>query len=157
LALASCSREAASQQDGWRAATAADFVPLTRQVTDPDQPRPQAREVTADFDGDGKADKAAIMVNPSASRAAVFVFHGGSGRRTLVADYPLEVLASMELSVAKPGDYVTACARGLGDDGAPCKPKLHARWPAIEVAFLERGSEMYAWEGRRFVGEVISD
>ena len=113
--------------------------------------------VKADFNGDGGLDEAALLINDRAGRFALFARLAGAPRAfRLSGSSNLGGLWDHGISVGKPADYRTACSRGLGGDG-PCRPKIRARWPVILFEHYEAAVTIFAWDGRAFVQDSLSD
>jgi hypothetical protein len=99
-----------------------------------DDPSPQ----TADFNGDGSDDVAAVLVG--GARSALVIFN-----RTADGYRPYALYASLpggpvQLRVVPPGRH-----RVLGAVGA-----LETTAPSLELVFPGRSSAMYVWERGRY-------
>jgi len=145
---------------GWRLATAADVAKLARDQTIPasEVPVDQKLAVSADFDGDGREDKAALMLNDGKGLRALFVFPGAGGAPIqLTAGEASNDLWNQGLGLVEPGVYATACGKGMGDAAAPCRPKLTLRNSAVELFTYEAGGVAFFWNGRAFEREWLTD
>ena len=69
----------------------------------------------ADFDGDGKPDQAAILVDDAGRTAGLFVFLSSSSRWTKLESGKLPEWRGLHVIAVKPGKYKTACSKGYGD------------------------------------------
>jgi hypothetical protein len=97
-------------------------------------PAPQ----TADFNGDGREDVAAVLEN--GGKSALVIFHrtpGGYRPYALFASLPG---GPLQLRVIPPGRH-----RVLGAAAA-----LETTTPSLELAFPGRSSAMYVWGGGRY-------
>jgi len=137
---------------GWRAVAEADLA----SVPAAQRPPGQRFAVSGDFDGDGKADRAWVMVSDKGHRYGLFVSRGGRSAETL-ADGDVSDLPNLVLALAKPGTYKTACAKGYGDDAQPCRRQVRARWTAIGFGSYESSDQIFFWDGKRFDSEFLSD
>lgn len=120
------------------------------------RPPGQRFVVTGDFDGDGKADRAWLMVSETGRRYGLFVSRGGRPAENL-DDGDVAQLPNLMLDLFKPGTYKTACAKGYGDDTQPCRPLIKARWTAIWFGAYESTDQIFFWDGKRFDSEFLSD
>jgi hypothetical protein len=119
---------------GWRR-------PTTSEVSDKWRAKAPTRFVTvkADFDGDGKADTAELLVNPSRHRFAVFVKLGSNETWQRIGD-EIEVkwLGEMGINIAKPGKYETACGKGYDDSFCAHSEPNYLTPPLRELTCLLR-------------------
>jgi len=114
--------------------------------------------VVADFDGDGRADRAAVLLNDRKAQFALFVRLAKDGRyRKLSGGVDVVALWDWDVDLVEPGAYPSACGRGLGDDRAPCMPTIRNRWPGIAWGQNETSLAMFFWDGRRFLEEFLLD
>lgn len=148
---------AAPPGPGWRAATHADMDRLAGDTPASSRPPGQKLRITADFDGDGRKDTAAIYLNEAKGAFGVFVMRGAGGPAIELHRGKLGYVWNTDLDVVPPDRYETACGRGHGDDTAPCRPVIVTRWPAIAFFYYEASSQIFFWNGRRFDGEWITD
>lgn len=145
---------------GWRPATRDDIQAQLAQLAldaESTPPSDQTQDVRGDFDGDGRIDRAALLVNDKAKTFALFVTRSGRPPVRLTPDQPLSALWNTDLKIAPPGHYVTACSRGLGAEDEPCKPAVDARYPAITLETYESSVQIFAWTGKGFEGQWLSD
>lgn len=143
---------AAPVTPGWRPVAESDLasVPVAQ------RPPGQRFEVSGDFDGDGKADRAWLMVSENGRLYGLFVSRGGRTPENL-ADGDLAGLPNLMLDLYRPGTYKTACGKGYGDGGTPCRPAVRARWTAIWLGVFESSDEIFFWDGKRFDSAFLSD
>lgn len=117
--------------------------------------------VKADFDGDGKADVAELLVNPSTHQFALFVKLGSSAWRMLNQPGDLKSLDRFGIDLVKPGKYETACGKGYGDyacaHGEP--DYLTLSRPAIDFIYTESSDSIFYWDDKqhKFVEVLMSD
>jgi hypothetical protein len=102
--------------------------------------------VEGDFDGDGKADTAELLINESAGRFALFVRLAASEKwRMLGEPYDVKALGRFGIDLVKPGEYETACGKGYDDSfcayGEP--DFLHLSHPAIDFIFTESSDSIF--------------
>ncbi len=102
--------------------------------------------VKGDFDGDGKADLAELLVNRSRRKWAIFVKLGATTRWQRVGDEnEMDWLGGMGINVVKPGRHETACGKGYGEEfcahGEPNYLKLTT--DAIDVFKEESDGQRY--------------
>jgi hypothetical protein len=132
--------------DGWRAPTVLETaydIPIREQ--DPNR----YLFTEADFNGDGKADMARILVNDKKNKMALFIFLSNDSTALLLIELEDKSWVSrMGVSKLEVGEYPTACARGYG---RPCKEGepsvIILSNPAISFFQLESGSYAFVWEG----------
>lgn len=145
---------------GWRPATRDDVQAQLAQLAldaESTPPADQAQEVRGDFDGDGRIDRAALLVNNKAKSFALFVLRSGRPPLRLTPDKSLSALWNTGLKIAPPGHYATACSRGAGAADEPCTPAIDARYPAIEFETYESSVQIFAWMGEGFEGQWLAD
>jgi len=143
---------------GWREATAAERAELLQESRKAGGPTHQKLAVEADFDGDGRTDRAAILLNDARRVFAPFVARAATGRyEQLDEGDRITSLWNYTLEVEPPGTHETACARGHGDDRSPCRKQVRNRWPALGFAVMESSYQIYFWDGRRFDNELLTD
>lgn len=142
---------------GWRAPTAAQNVRNLAEARKSGGAVNQKLSIAADFDGDGRQDRAVVLLNDRTGRFAVFVRRASAGRFVKVADGgDAEWLWNYTLELASPGEQQTACGRGHNIEG-PCRPTVSNRWPGIFWVTVESHVDLIYWDGRRFRLEVLSD
>lgn len=159
LAVASGASAAAPAPAGWRPARADDVERVARRMHMPASDRypGQKLRVSADFDGDGRADRAEVLVNSAGSRLAVVIYRGAGGASQKVAEDTIDKLADVGLEIEPPGVYPTACGRGGGPDGGPCRPQIKTTRPAVSLTYFEASTQIFFWNGKRFDSEFLSD
>ena len=105
--------------------------------------------VKGDFDGDGKADTAEILINESAGRFALFVRLASTGKyQTLGESYDVKELDRFGIDLVKPGKYETACGKGYDDSfcahGEP--DFLELPHPGIDFIYTESADSIFYWD-----------
>jgi hypothetical protein len=116
-----------------------------------------------DFDGDGKADIAEVLVDLPGKHFGLFVklaaaaewqpLDGGQG--------DVKDLAEFGISLVKPGKYKTACGKGYGDyacsHGEP--ELLELSRPAVDYFYSESSDFIFYWDTKanKFVEIQMSD
>lgn len=95
--------------------------------------------LTADLDGDGRTDVAAIVTD--GSRRALVVFHRRSHGWLPIPLYAPLPAGPVEVRILPPGRH-----RVLGPEGA-----VRVEGPSIELVFPGRSSAIYVWRGDRYV------
>lgn len=158
LAVSACS--AGGSPAGWRPATKADvwWQIISQKIDRSSRPPADARQtLVADFDGDGREDRASLMVNSAKREVALWVFRQGAPPAQLGEAMPVSDLVNLGLYPHKPGVVASACAKGYGADDAPCRPQVVSRWPGISLVYFEASSTAYWWDGKTFETEALSD
>lgn len=76
-------------------------------------------EVVGDFDGDGKPDRATLLVFNANKNLGLFIFLSGdrAGWRKVDVLRDPQAIHSMGIEMLHPGNYPTACGKGY----FPCK------------------------------------
>lgn len=150
--LAACS----SATDDWRPLTADETAALDRQslVQNLWLAAPPRREAVADFDGDGRQDRAVFRVTKEAY--AVFVIGGDGRARRISEPRPAGELANLELGVLTPGAYPTFCGRNEPNK-AGCRPSVILSPLGVLVTTFEAGQVVYFWNGSAFDAEALTD
>ena len=113
--------------------------------------------VVADFDGDGSEDRAAILTDDGFEKY-VLVIQRAAGGKPYRADIvgKASELTNIDLSLVSPGEYPTACGKGMGEE-RNCVPKIKLRSPGVSFAYIESSEMMVFWNGRRFEEAWTSD
>ncbi len=117
----------------------------------------QKLSVSADLDGDRRADRAVVQVDSSASRLSVVIYRGAGGPPLTIAEDSIDRLPSVGLEIEPPGTYPTSCGRGGGPDGGPCRPQIRTTRPAVALTYLEASTQIFFWNGKGFDSELLSD
>jgi hypothetical protein len=162
LLAAATASTAPSLPDGWREPTTREIqeaAKVWREVEKRVQREPDDRPyrdpvyaLQADFDGDGRTDRAALLINAEGSRG-VFVHRAASGRYE-----PLDValggapLAHYGFEILEPGEYTDITDRG---DHPLVRVKIAL--PSIHVAYGESSSQTFYWDGRAFATIWLTD
>ena len=117
----------------------------------------------ADFDGDGRADQAWILLRDSGKGWGLFVFLGQHDGEPIVhkldEDSGETPAQRFGLDVVEPGEYVTACVKGYGD----CEPdepeQLTLVLPGLDFCAFESANSYFWWnvKSNAFERTWISD
>jgi hypothetical protein len=144
---------------GWRAATPADVdgVAARLHLAAADRFPGQQLSAIGDFDGDGRADRAAVLVDGTGVRLGVFVFRGAGGAAQKIEDEPIDGLVNIGLDLQAAGTFPTACGKGAGAKGAPCRPAITTKQASIAITHFEASQELVFWTGKRFERAFLSD
>jgi len=131
--------------EGWRPAELSDYVDT------PDYPRRLAApngglKVEADFDGDGRADEAAIHVNPALAEYAVVVSFTTQGGpvRAFAASGPLYELGRFGLRPAAAGKHARVCL------SAPCEREVVLKRAGLALFTYDAAELTVWWDGTGF-------
>ncbi len=131
--------------EGWRAPTAAE----TTQPFRDESPEHYLRAI-ADFDGDGRADRAVLLVSEASRKMALFVFLTRSGDPETYQLYAFDDPAFIEvmgIDVAKPGSHRVTCDN---DDNGRCGPDgkkpVVLNLPAIDSFKEGSASSLFYWK-----------
>jgi hypothetical protein len=120
---------------GWRIPTAAELGY-----------RPANAVVSGDFNGDGKQDKAMLLVSSDGSRGALYVFlaqqHGFKAYD--LASFRGEMMKRMSIRPIAAGRYATLCAQGYWPCARGESRSVTIPYDAIDLAF-EEGSDSYEY------------
>jgi hypothetical protein len=105
--------------------------------------------VRGDFDGDGKADTAEILISESVAQFAFFVKLAATEKWQMLGEASdVKVLDRFGVDLVKPGKYETACGKGYDDSfcahGEP--DFLHLSHPAIDFIYTESSDSIFYWE-----------
>jgi hypothetical protein len=144
--------------DGWERPIDADLAGPNLKFR---QNKPQRfLRADGDFDGDGQADRAEILVNRQNRTFAVYAFASKLPAPIELADGNITDVGRMGISAAKPGRTMTACGKGydVGDPG--CKkgvPFIYTPFPSIEYFGFESGGSQFYWNGGKFEHIRTSD
>ena len=129
---------------GWRRPTNAEASDDWRSKS-----RTRFLIASGDFDGDGNADFAELLVNPSHKKWALFVKLQSAGQWQRVGDENgMDWLPSMGIHLVKPGKYETACGKGYGEEFcAQGEPKyLKLSTDAIDLFKEESADSVVYWD-----------
>lgn len=142
--------------DGWRPLTAGETAALDRQslAQNPWLKTPPRREAVADFDGDGRQDRALVRIK--GDDYAIFVIGAEGQARQLGEPRPRGELANIELGLLRSGVHSTFCGRH--EPAAPgCRPSVTLSAPGVGVTTFEAAQVVYFWYGSTFDVEALSD
>ena len=150
--LVACSPSA----DDWRPPTASETAALDRQSLkqNPGLKAPPRRDVVADFDGDGRQDRAVFRVKRGLY--SVFIIGGDGRARRISEPRPVNELANLELSVLAPGVHSTFCGRNEPEQ-AGCRPSVTLSAPGVAITTFEAAQVVYFWNGTAFEVAALSD
>ena len=131
--LAPTGRDALAQEpDDALAEAIRSFAPAASLSSDP------ALMHTADFNGDGRPDVAAVV--EGGERSALVIFHATPSGYRVYALYASLPPGPLQLKVVPPGRH-----RVLGAAGT-----VQVASPALELVFPGKSSAMYAWRDGRY-------
>jgi hypothetical protein len=162
VALETGSTPQAPLPRGWREPTQAEIaeaLPTWRELgaqtyREPDDPpyKDPVFAFEADLDGDGRQDRAAILLNPRRGRIGVFALRAAAGRYEAIEAFKGDAseLHTFSIYPASPGFHEDVCARGIGDDSRPCRRGATAQWTGIAFGTVEASEAVAFWNGRRF-------
>ncbi|MDP2277699.1 MAG: hypothetical protein Q8K51_05690 [Nitrospirota bacterium] len=102
----------------------------------------------ADFDGDGKEDTASLLINDKKNKMGLFVeLSSRPGKRIKLDEIEdkswIEV---MGITVAKPGNYKTACGKGYFDCEKGEPEALNLKLPAIDYFKEGSANSFFIWD-----------
>jgi hypothetical protein len=142
---------------GWRRPSASQVSSAWRQKS-----HGKFLVVRGDFDGDGKSDRAELLVNDSANQFALFVRLASSEKWNRISQpFDLSLLGNNGIDLVKPGRYKTACDKGYGDFAcAHGEPEfLDLSTAAIDFFQAESSDSIFYWEGatKSFRETLMSD
>jgi len=114
-------------------------------------------KVSADFDGDGDADSAELLLARDGRTFALFASLASPAGAVQVklAEGPAEDLPRTGVSLAPPGVYATACGKGAGR--ACDAARLELKLPAISLFTYESGAVYFDWDGGAFARTWAAD
>lgn len=101
---------------GWRLPTSTELADDWRGTE-----TSRKAEVVGDFDGDGKPDRAALLISIKSQNLGLFVLLAGDRAgywRKLDVINDRQAIHAMGLELVRPGHYTTACGKGY----LSCKP-----------------------------------
>lgn len=139
------------------------WTPLMLDDLDPGHPDyayrlEQARHylsASADFDGDGHTDRAALARNGDGETALV-VWLGDTAQ--VLTPLGAGEVARMGVALQLPETLKTACGKGYGGGCGPNDPEtIKLDHPAIELFTFESAASVYYWDGDGFQRAWISD
>jgi hypothetical protein len=137
--------------EGWERPTDADLAGPNLQFRKDKPGRYLVAE--GDFDGDGVADRAELLVNRVSKTFAVYAFVSKSAAPIELADGRIADVGRMAVSVAKPGRTRTACGKGYDSKDPGCKkgvPFVDIPFQSIEYFGFESGGSQFYWTGEKF-------
>jgi len=142
--------------EGWRQLSGREIASLTdaRRAEHPEQPPPRV-EVTGDFNGDGKPDRALLMVNQAGDRFAPYVFDGAGAAPVAVAgEEARDRLYRYSLAVMPEGSVYGFCDEGSLDT-TNCEGLKSLRGAALIFFEVDNGGSIYGWDGSSYQGHKM--
>jgi hypothetical protein len=147
LLLALTSSAAFSQQalpTGWRKPTLVEASGAWRKKSPT-----KFLVVRGDFDGDGKADTAEILISESAGQFALFAKLAATEKWQMLGEASdIKALDRFGIDLVKPGKYETACGKGYDDSfcahGEP--DFLNLPHAAIDFIYTKSYDIIFYWE-----------
>jgi len=132
---------------GWRIPSSADLGSLADQKWREADPS-RYLALSDDFNGDGVPDIALLLIRDDGAAFALFVGlaqKDGHHAYVKLDEFPnAKELASRGIKRVAPGDYPTACARGL--DCAEDEPRyIHLKYEAIDFFTHDAANRYYYW------------
>jgi hypothetical protein len=152
LSAGAASAELPSAPAGWVKPSDADLQGPNWNVRQAKPNRDLRAE--ADFNGDGKADAAELLVNRRDKTYALYAFLDGAKEPVQIVASRLEFLPTMGLSVAKPGKFETACSKGLDRADPKCERGekfITTKLPSISYFMYGASSDQLYWDGSKFI------
>lgn len=131
---------------GWR-------VPERRELSDSGDSWRESdptlfQRVVGDFDGDGRQDRAELLVSIDSSSFGLFVSFGDGKRRWLVKEQAVFLL-SMGIAKVEPSSFATACGKGYWECAMDEPETLHLPHDGIEYFKSESASSVFFWSPAR--------
>ncbi|OGR05390.1 MAG: hypothetical protein A2511_00425 [Deltaproteobacteria bacterium RIFOXYD12_FULL_50_9] len=117
----------------------------------------------ADFNGDGKNDKALMLVNDKTNKMRLYVFlsyYNNAIQAIILNEFePKSWVSAMGVSVANPGKYETACGKGYFECGPNESEILELTRPAINFLKYESANSFFYWNDKtnNFLQVQMSD
>jgi hypothetical protein len=144
---------AQSPPTGWRPASASEASGAWRKKSPT-----KVLVVRADFDGDGRADLAELLVDPTTGKIAVFVKLASTEKWQMLGEpYDLGYLDRLGINLVKPGKYETACGKGYDDSfcarGEP--DYLVLTHSAIDLIYTESSDVIFYWDRKNKIFQQI--
>lgn len=133
--------------EGWRLPTSIDTAPGQGWRNESSD---LYLTIAADFNGDGLVDKSMLLVRKKVTGLALFAFvsqKDGTAKAYLLDEIKSnEYIKVMGISVAKPGQYKTACGKGYFEcqEGEP--EEIVLRHPAIDYFKEESANSFFYWD-----------
>ena len=137
-----------AKDDSWRPPTNAELGSAADQKWREAEPD-RFLIVRGDFDGDGKADEARLMVRGDGKAFALFVKLAARAEAEKLDEFPdLSRLPNLGIKRVAPDHYPTACARGL--DCAEDEPRyIDLRHDGIDYFRHDQFNRYYYWNDSR--------
>jgi hypothetical protein len=138
---------------GWRAPTSAEIQSMI-EARRAEQPEP-VTQVRGDFNGDGKPDRVALLVNETEDRFAPYLFDGaGAAPAELVHGEARSHMYHYSLAVLPAAAVYEFCTED-GHDEASCDRDKALHSPVILFFEVDNGGSLFAWNGVSFVERTI--
>jgi len=114
---------------------------------------------TGDFDGDGRADVARLMVQREENIAALFVTLARDAQpwSRRLASVPLAEVVRLGVLLRPRGDFRTNCNMGVSDDRACGDVSEIGDNDNLTLFTFESATRVFWWSGREFVSAWMSD
>ena len=161
LATLTCAAPAAAQTPplpaGWERPKDADLIGNWEFRRD--KPHRYAR-AEGDFNGDGKQDRAELLIDRKAGTYALFAFLGGAKTPVELEHQALSGLGSVGISTEPPGRKLTICGKGYYSADPQCKkgiPFIDVRFSSIGYFAFESATSEFYWTGSKFERFWTSD
>lgn len=134
---------------GWKPATKSDYSDENLSFRKNQVPN----HIEADFNGDGLADQAWVLISTSKSLYGLFVFlgqkTGGYKMLTLVEHKRETEKLFMGISLWEPGQYKTACGKGYWECKDDETQILELITPGINFFAFESANSVFYWNPRK--------
>jgi hypothetical protein len=145
-------RLAIAAPTGWRSPTPAEVGQSWRK----DSPH-RYLAISADFDGDGKADRAELLVQASGSGAALVVTLARASKKPMILERLEDAswLDVMGIDVVAPGEYPTACGKGYWACGPGEPDRLKLERPGIDFFKVESANSFFVFDTKTQVFQRV--
>jgi hypothetical protein len=134
---------------GWTPATASEYSAEDLSFRKQQVPN----HIEADFNADGIADHAWILINTSKSLYGLFVFLGqkNGGLKMIPLDEHKRETEKlfMGISLWEPGQYKTACGKGYWECKYDETEVLKLQTPGINFFAFESANSVFYWNSRK--------
>ena len=143
---------------GWTRAAEADLAGPDWESRK-DKPHRYVR-AEGDFNGDGQADRAELLVNRTTQRFGLFVFLAGAKAATELDGGKLGELTRLGISTQQPGRRQTTCGKGYDRDDPKCLkgiPFVDVKHASIGFFMFESATSEFYWTGSKFEHFWTSD
>ncbi|MDA8082532.1 MAG: hypothetical protein M0024_02600 [Nitrospiraceae bacterium] len=101
----------------------------------------------ADFDGDGKADTARLLINGKKNQMGLLVTLAAKRNASILLEATdKKEITNMGIKTVKPGQYKTACGKGYWDCKKGEPEILKLKQPAIDFFAYESANSYFVWD-----------